>query len=551
MANKPVPLDDLPDEYVAQPKVNASAVPMDDLPDELLPQEPASPSMMDNLGRQAGLTARIGIEGASDIGGMVINSAQKLGEEFINATPLGKPLGMAVDAIQNQFNPNGQKSANEFSQTMQNGGTRVADMLGLPKPENAAERVVNTTGRLMAPTGAVIKGANMAANATMSPAKKRIMRFLSADPGIQALGTAGAGLGSSTVKEMGGGEGMQIAGGVLGGLGLAAGASTVNKALNTGSLSLQPTEAIGRTVKQKTAQEAIDSGYVLPPSNTESGMVSKVLEGVSGKEKTSQLASVKNQQVTDNYAKDYIKLPRTQELTTETLNGAKQPHFEVYEEIGKLPAIKRLGGVKGEASMNGKEALEALKTARYDAKMQWNYFNRSGDPEAFAKAQVLDKQAQTYEKQLEGIAMYAKKPELVNQLRESRKELAKIYTVEKSLNPETGHVDAKVVAKLKEKGAPIDGELGKVAKTAKAFPDAMRVPKTGYANPLTAWDWTFGGLGSTVNPAATLIPASRIAARYGVLSKPGQRAINASKSKSSPTPALGLAAAQSNDDKDD
>ncbi|MES1989276.1 MAG: hypothetical protein V4440_14825, partial [Pseudomonadota bacterium] len=514
---------------------------------------PEESSLTRDLGRQAGLTARIGIEGLSDIGAMAINAAGSAGRGLINATPLGKPLGLAADAIQNQVNPNHTQNADKFSQTMSQGGTRVADMIGLPKPETAAERVVNTTGRVMMPTGAAIQGGNMVSKAA-SPAAQRIAKFLSAAPAQQVVGAVGAGLGSSTAKEMGASEPMQVAAGVAGGLGLSAAAGTVNKAFNTGSLALQPTDALGKTsLRQRNAQSAIDQGYVLPPSNTDSGVISKTLEGLSGKEKTLQLASVKNQKVTDNLAKDYINIPRDTELNTQTLNSAKEPFNEVYEKIASLPAIKRTGKFAEGESLSGKQTLEQLKTTRYDARMQWNYFNRSGDPEAFAKANLLDEQAKGIEKKLESIAMSAKQPELVQDLRNARKELAKIYTVEKSLNPETGNVDAKAVLKLKQKGAPIDGPLGKVAKTAEAFPDAMRVPKTGYNVPFTAWDWTFGGIGSTINPAALAIPAARVGARYGVLSKAGQKAINSSKPKNGVplSTVYGLGAVDDGDDNKD
>jgi hypothetical protein len=490
-------------------------------------------TVLQDLGRQAGLTARIGIEGAADLAGLVADPLSAVGNkvgQLAHKAGLSDPL--TKDGQPYQFQPLGQATSN------------LLDNLGLPKPENSLERVVNATGRTMLPAGATIKGAQMVGK-TASPAAQKIANFLKAAPAQQMVGAAGAGLGSSAAKEMGASPGVQLAAGVATGLGAAAGASTVGKAFNTGSLIAQPTDVLG-SVRQKNAREAIDTGYVLPPSVTESGVVSRTLEGLSGKDKMLQLASVKNQAVTDNLAKDYLKIPRETDLTAETLNSAKIPYNEVYQEVSSLPAIKR---ALGKESLSGKEALDQLKSARYDSKLQWNHFNRSGDPEALAKATALDKTAAKLEQQLEGIAMSAKKPELVQQLRDARKELAKIYTVEKSINPETGNVDAKAIAKLKEKGVPLDGALGQVAKTATAFPDATRVPKAGYANPLTAWDMTFGGLGYAVSPYAVAMPAGRVAARYGVLSKAGQKAINAKSQTVNPGAAIyGLGSVKDSDD---
>lgn len=507
---------DAPVENVTSKPAWDSAPLADEQPIETVPQR----TLPQQLARQAGLTARIGIEGLSDLGGMAVNAASKLGDIT--------PMGLMMNAAGERFIPNYAENKQAANAAVSGGGTRVSDILGLPKPETSTERVVNEAGRAMVPAGGVIKGANIAANTATSLAKQRIARFLAAAPAQQLAGAAGAGLGSSTAREMGAGEGGQLAAGIAGGLGAAAGASTINKAFNTASLGMHSPDLSGKTsLKQRNAQAAINEGYVLPPSNTESGIVSRTLEGVSGKEKTLQLASVKNQQVTDNLAKDYLKIPRDVELNAQTLQAAKEPYNNVYEQIASLPAVKRVGKLAdGKESLTGKQALESLKKTRYDSRVMWEYFNRSGDPEAMAKANILDEQAKSMERNLESIAMGAKKPELVQELRNARKELAKIYTVEKSLNPETGNVDAKVILKLKQKGAPIDGALGKVAKTAEAFPDAMRVPKAGYSNPFTAWDATFGALGAGVSTPALVMPAARVGARYGVLSKAGQRAIN-------------------------
>jgi hypothetical protein len=157
-------------------------------------------STIDNIGRQVGLTARAGIEGLSDSGEFVINSANKLG----SMTPVGRIAKAATDyaGIPSELN---------------NSGTEVADMVGLPSPENKIERNVNTASRFMVPTGAIVKGANIASKGAPI-VKDGIAKTLAARPGMQAAGSIGAGYAGSEAREHGASPLMQFGATVLGGL---------------------------------------------------------------------------------------------------------------------------------------------------------------------------------------------------------------------------------------------------------------------------------------------------------------------------------------------
>lgn len=158
------------------------------------------PSFLNQLGRQAGLTARIGIEGVSDLGEAVLN---QFGKE--------SPSELAINQ---KINPNYQPRGDIFS----GAGSRAADFLGLPKPDNAAERVVNTTGRMTIPVGTSVRAGQVVERMASSPLAKKLAQQFSANPSSQLQSVAGAGVAGGTAREMGGGEGAQLMAALTGGL---------------------------------------------------------------------------------------------------------------------------------------------------------------------------------------------------------------------------------------------------------------------------------------------------------------------------------------------
>lgn len=162
------------------------------------PETSAQPerSFTDELKRQAGLTSRIGIEGLSDLG----------------SGALGMIENIVTPAVSR--NVPGMQRSNPF----EGAGTRAADFLGLPTPENAIERVSNVTGRTVIPVGGAIRGGQVIERMAASPLAKRLGGILSANPASQLQSVAGAGIAGGTAREMGGGEGTQFAAALGGGL---------------------------------------------------------------------------------------------------------------------------------------------------------------------------------------------------------------------------------------------------------------------------------------------------------------------------------------------
>lgn len=152
----------------------------DDVDRRTIPQE---------LVRQAGLTARDVIEGGASTIGL-----------------LSDPIAAAMRA--------GGLNVRNASDV----GAGLADDFGLPKPENANERIANETAKLLVGTGGLMKGAGMAANMVASPVARGALTNLASNADLQAASTLGAGVSGGVAKEGGAGAGVQFAAALGGGL---------------------------------------------------------------------------------------------------------------------------------------------------------------------------------------------------------------------------------------------------------------------------------------------------------------------------------------------
>ena len=143
----------------------------------------SQPSMMDQIGRQLGLTARAGIQGATALPGLV-------------AEPIRQGLNLIPGV---NFPPQNQAVSDFLTQ------------LGLPQPQTPTERIAGAGAEAMAGAGGV---AGLARNLS-GP----IAQTLAASPSQQIAGGLGAGLAGAGTAETGGGPLAQFAASLAGGLG--------------------------------------------------------------------------------------------------------------------------------------------------------------------------------------------------------------------------------------------------------------------------------------------------------------------------------------------
>lgn len=338
----------------------------------------------------------------------------------------------------------------------------------------------------------------------------------------------------------------------LGAAGGAAGQWVAGKLSNAlgERLAQRAAQQAQRLPVQTAAREAIDAGYVIPPSDVRPGGAVELLSGLSGKIKTAQEASARNQQVTNSLVRQALGVAPDEPLTRETLLNIRRNAGQAYE------AFKNVGTVQADDAFNNAldaivskyqgaarsfpdlvsddpitKRVMALKQPTFDAgdAIDATKVLRDASDRAFgsgdkATATALKKASDALEDVLERHLSKTGDEGLLKAFREARKGIAKTYSVEKALNPVTGDVSAPALAQQFAKNRPLSGELLDVAKAAAAFPKATQMlkesPKT--FSPLDFATAGLGFAGSGGSPLATIGLLARPASRSVLLSRPMQ-----------------------------
>jgi hypothetical protein len=266
--------------------------------------------------------------------------------------------------------------------------------------------------------------------------------------------------------------------------------------------------------------KARELGYVVPPSHARGSLADRLLEGLAGKQSTAQNVSAKNQDITHNLVARSLGLPEGELITSEALQGLRTEAGKAYNALESFPAraaedaipLMNKPAVEG---INPKQMVYDLRVARNDADAYYKAYGRSADPEQLTKAKAAKAKATEIENKLEEYAQSVGPSKLVPELRDARKLIAKTHTVESALNPGSGNIDAKQLAKALTKGKPLEGELKDVAEFALQFPKAVQMTEKMGSLPQTSpWEYGTAGLASLFsNPAAFLTLGARPAAR--------------------------------------
>jgi len=425
-----------------------------------------------------------------------------------------------------------------------------AKRLEAPLMQTTAGRVGNVVGMagVAAPT-ALIPGASSLMGATL----------------------IGAGMGGATTEgdatERLKGVAYGAAGGAAGkyiGDGLGAGARWIADRAKANFAGTQ----LASSQRMGAAQAAADAGYVIPPADLMPGKITEALSGLSGKIKTAQVASQRNQLVTNDMARRAVGLPEGAPITADALAAIRANAGRSYDAVrgaGTITADKQYSSALDELAGTYKNVMPefpglarsdvpafmvGLKKDNFDAstavdairllRSRADQAYRTGDSEmgkaaksAAAELEALIERnlaakdlAQSAIGNASGklTAPGSAPASTLADFRDARQLMAKTYTLQKALNPETGDVSAQVLARELAKGKPLSGELAQVAETAIAFPKSMQALKEApkATSPL---DW-LGAIMATggVGPVGALTLGARPVARSLLLSPAYQRA---------------------------
>lgn len=284
---------------------------------------------------------------------------------------------------------------------------------------------------------------------------------------------------------------------------------------------------------RKAAEAAAENGFVIPPTLAKPTLGNRLLEGLAGKISVAQNASAKNQQVVNQLAAKEIGLPADVTITPQVLKEIRDNAGQAYKAVASLPVkpaerAQPMFNKPASPEINPAQMVEDLKQARNDAQAWFRAYNRSASPEDLTKAKAAEGLSKRLESGLESYASSLGQADLLQGLRNARTLIAKTYSVERSLNPISGSVDAQTLAKLGKKGV-LTGGLRASADLATAFPKAAQpVERMGSLPQLSPLDWAAAGtMGAATgfSPVAATGLVARPLARAAALSGPVQRGL--------------------------
>ena len=241
-------------------------------------------------------------------------------------------------------------------------------------------------------------------------------------------------------------------------------------------------------------------GYKIPPSLAKESKTQDFLSGAAGNVPLKQKASIHNQKITNDLAKQEIGYPKELNLSPEGLADIRRTAGAVYEKAknsgtfkadheyaAELSAIANKnsalateipGMVKKDVvglvemfnkpQISSEAMVEAVKQLRADSSAGF----RSQDPGVLAMAKANGKLANALEGLMER-SIQKTNPKLVPELRAARQKIAKTYTIEKSLKGE--NVDAVALGRLLDRNKPLSGNLRDIAEFGQNFKGAAQV----------------------------------------------------------------------------
>lgn len=422
------------------------------------------------------------------------------------------------------------------------GGGSLLGKFGLPSTQEEAALVDKD---LMATTaGKIGSGIGMGAVAAPAALVPGANTYLGAT-GLGAI--TGAALTEGDVGDRSQGAAFGAAGGAVGkGLGDLLGWG-VGKLLASRFASRSAAE-VANAQKDAAFKTAQANGYVVPPSDVKTGFVNEALNGLSGKIKTAQVASQRNQTVTNSMAKKALGIPDDVPLNAQTLNAVRIDAGRAYSAVDGVgtvtpgraytdaldaivkpyqsasrsfpsakpnPIIDEINTLRTGAFDAG-DAIAKIRTLRADAESAYAKGDKDIGKALKAGADALEQAIDDH------VASFGPSQLLAN-FRDARKLIAKTYTVQKGLNDTTGDVSSLALANQLKKGKPLSGELRTIAQVAEGFPKATQLLKEAPKS-VSPLDYAVGAMtgASTGNPLMLGTMMARPMTRSMILSKPYQ-----------------------------
>ena len=252
----------------------------------------------------------------------------------------------------------------------------------------------------------------------------------------------------------------------------------------------------------QTINDSIGAGYQIPPSMVKPTFLNNIIESVSGKQATQQLASTHNNEVTQGLARTALGLEPGAPLTQDSLSAYRAGQYKAgYEPIksigtistdqafndaindvaakytgkGTIPAIQKkavedLAQAHKSNGFDASDAVDAIKVLREDAKDAY----KKGDTSMGGANRSI---ADAYENLLDRTLGKPGTEDLLQNYQDARQNIAKSFTVEAGLREGSGTVDARKIGALMQKGAPLTDELQTIGQFGNVYPSIAKTPE--------------------------------------------------------------------------
>ena len=421
--------------------------------------------------------------------------------------------------------------------------------IGLPEPQTGPERVGIAGIRGVIGAGGTATQAKRLADAlrgtpAASTTTGRVIQQMGMRPETQAIAGGTGAVGAQSATEFGAPAPVSMLAG-----------------LATGSLpyarvpSQQPPR---QTIAEKEFSRARPAGYVVPPASVKPTVGNVLLEGVGGKAAMQQVASGRNQQVTNKLAARSVGLPEDAEITKDALKQIRQragQDYERYGNIGQVNAdldfysdVSRLNtlatqikkdfpkaNVAGADEIN--KLVDSLKVASFSANsglrriMQLRdeatrlFSGERPSPTDFAIAKANIAAADALEELIARQLQQTGRQDIVDNFEKARVLIAKTYSLQNALEP-SGNVNAAKLATQLRKDKPLSPELKIAAQFAALFPKATAIPERFGSPGVSALDTALAAGGAASFPTlgapaavAAGLPFFRAGARPLALSR--------------------------------
>ncbi len=251
-----------------------------------------------------------------------------------------------------------------------------------------------------------------------------------------------------------------------------------------------------------TLNEVRGAGYAVPPNLSNPNLLNATLQGIAGgRAAVGQSFSNANNAVTDAMMRQKLGLPADAPIDAAGIKSAfstaAQPYNDMSTLAGLPPSVvgTRLsaGGlgpvenVYGPSPTPPSQLLEQWKQNNSDATDLWKKYTQGHDPADKNAYNALIAKNQGLTAQMQAAAEAAGRPEMVPALQNARVQTAQIGDIQRASNPDTGSVNALDLARARNRGVPLTGDLLTAAKMGANFPSAVQPSaKLGGGNALTS-----------------------------------------------------------------